>query len=291
MQVIDTPKHRRIDFCTFSEFLAYAEDQVPPHLRSRYHSRGLHSWRSDCDEHFYHTKSFDEAKSLLRNGWDEGTQRLADLRSSLTDILDRAIGVKRCSGVGYDVAAGEWLDVGRYLSGEPECFGITTEGTELSQKIVKVRLNLSASGACTSDEFFSRGAIAIGLIDALESLGHRVEFQIGTCSTSTSDDDEGRIYEFVAVAKEAEQPLDVDRLAFLCCHPAALRRYTFSVYEKQGRKKSGSPRKFTDQETGDFITIGQILHGGHLTPEQYAEQVLKLCRLAGVEFDEDLLSR
>lgn len=282
MQVTKEKKYHRIEFDTFGEFLAFAEDQVPSSDRGRYENTGCHSW--DTDRGFFQTKNFAEATTLVRNGWDEGTRRLADLQASLAGLLNHAITRKKASGVGYDVAAGEWLDVGRFLSGEPECFGVTQEGNDTAAAVVTVLLNLSASGACDEHEFFARGAIAIGLVDTLESLGHRVEFKIGTSAECPRT---AVTHEFTAVAKEPDQPLDVDRLAFLCCHPSALRRYVFSVYEKQGRKGGGLPQRIKGYQ--DVLYVGEMKHGADFTAEEYRDEIVALCRQAGVEFEEEFL--
>jgi hypothetical protein len=285
MQIINEKKYHRIDFDTFGEFLDYAEAQVPASERGKYDRGSTHSW--SASESFFHTKSFSEATDLLRRGWDEGTARLAELRANLDGLLHHAVTRKKANGVGYDVAAGEWLDVGRYLGGEPECFGVTQDGNDTASPVVTVLLNLSASGACNEHEFFARGAIAIGLVDTLESLGHRVEFRVGTSAESAGSDRAGT-HEFVVTAKEPDQPLDVDRLAFLCCHPSALRRYGFSVYEKLGRKGGGLPQKIKGYE--ETLYIGEMKHGADFTAEEFRDEIVALCKQAGVEFGEELLS-
>jgi len=284
MQITNQPKFHRIEFDSFSEFLDYAEQQVPPSERGQFDSGVFHSW--DSRPSFFGTETFAEATSLLRSGWDEGSARLAELKVRLEPLLSHAITTKRLNGYGYDVAAGEWLDVGRHLGGEPECFGVTVAGNETATPVVSVLLNISASGSCSPEEFFARGAIAIGLIDTLESLGHRVEFSVGTSAESTGSD-RGGTYEFSVVAKEAGQPLEIDRLAFLCCHPSSLRRYGFSVYERLGRRGSGTPQKISNWK--DSIYIGEMKHGAGFTAEQYRDEIISLCRQAGVEFDECLI--
>jgi hypothetical protein len=280
MQIIKKPGLVRAEFDTFGEFLAYAEGQVPQSERHNYEHNGCRSWENDLA--FHGTRDFAEATALARGGWAEGAQRVAALRATLGQGLDRAVATHKAATVAYGVE-GLWVDEGRLVTGEPECCGYETVGDTAVAKVVPVRLNVSASGSCDEHEFLVRGAIAVAVVDTLESLGERVHLTLGASAerrrTKTT-------YEFVATCKEPDQPLDLDRLAFFLGHRASLRRYGFSVYEKLGRPGSGLPQPFKGDDESGTIYVPHILRsGGRLSEKQFTELVRDLCRQAGVEFE------
>jgi hypothetical protein len=281
MQIIEKPRLRRAEFATFGEFLSYAENQVPSGERSNYRDTDCRSWAVG-NTGFHHTKTFAEAESLARRGWHEGASQVAAFRDRLGASLDRAVATVRATEVQYDVT-GLWADVGRVATGEPECCGYEAAGTRNATRVIPLRINVSSSHACTSDEFLARGAVTVAVIDTLESLGDRVALSFGASAKCGRT---GVVYEFVAPAKEPDQPLDLDRLAFFLAHPAALRRYGFSVYEKLGRLGSGLPQPFAGDAPGDEqpLDVPHIRRGGLLTPAEFQSTVAGLCRAVGVEF-------
>lgn len=280
MQTTTTSNLRRIDFDTFGEFLSFAEDQVPEADRGRYRDPECRSW-STTHEGFHGTRTFNEARDLARRGWAEGVAKLTETRERLGGTLARAVSTALASDTVWGVE-GTFFDIGRIAIGEPECCGYEAAGDVASTRIVDVRINVSSSACCTEEEFVARGAVALAVIDTLESLGERVAVTIGASAKANNV-----TYEWTAPAKSPDQPLDLDRLAFFFAHRSALRRYGFSVYERLGRPGGGLPQPFAgDRESGRHIDVPHILRGGgRLTPAEFAALVQRLCKEVGVEFE------
>jgi hypothetical protein len=229
---------------------------------------------------FYGTNSFPEAVALAGEGWPEGAAKVAETRASLDGYVREVVAAKG-RGFDYDVAAGEWLDVGRFLSGEPECFGVTVEGDTLAAPVVRLVANISASGAVSTKSLFKRGAAILSAIDVLEACGRRVELTVGFASRGY---DVPKL-ECSLLAKAAGQPVEPDRLAFLLCHAAFLRRIAFSVYEQNGHRPSATrPADYTPED-GQIVTP-EALRGTDFTAKELQAHVRDICALAGVEIPE-----
>jgi len=230
---------------------------------------------------FYGTSTFQEAVTLSESGWDEGARRAAEIRATLDGAVAELTS-GRAGEYGYDVAAGEWLDIGRHLGGEPECFGVRLDsGGSLSSPIIRLAANISASGSVSHKSLFARGAVILAAVDVLESLGRRVELTLGFGSVGYSVEK----LEISVLAKSAGQPLEPDRLAFLLCHPAYLRRITFAAMERHGHRPGATrPAPYTPEE-GQIVTP-EALRGSDYSPEELAEHVREICTLAGVEVPE-----
>jgi len=179
---------------------------------------------------FFGTSSYEEALKLAETGWAEGAQQVIALRDKFDSFL-QAQKSARVGAYGYEVS-GDWLDVGRYLDGEPECFGIeVNDGEIVSQKVVSLRLNNTVSAAVTTEQIIRRGLTVLLAVDLLEACGLRVEVIVcqATYYYGTKDHREMNL-----TIKDANQPVDIDRLAFWIAHPSAFRRFGFSYFEHGG---------------------------------------------------------
>ena len=92
------------------------------------------------------TGSLAEATSLVETGWKAGADKVSHWSGKLTGFLEAAKSVKSRAYT-YDVV-GQYVDVGRYLTGEPECFGSDdSEGDQLASRVASIRLNNCVSGS------------------------------------------------------------------------------------------------------------------------------------------------
>lgn len=123
---------------------------------------------------FSGTATFNEAVELATRGWPKGTKRLAKLRAQLDHVVEKAVSARACT-LHWDVT-GDFLDVGRVLSGEAESFGGIRDDadTQPSTRVARIYANVSALGVVESESIFSAGAAIYAAVDILESLGHRV---------------------------------------------------------------------------------------------------------------------
>ncbi len=224
--------------------------------------------------------TWEEAKHLAQTGWVEGMKEIEKYRAILEPKITKHIlrPVPESSHTGYVV------DVGAYLSNNPECF--ITRGWEKKNypgRLFTVVVSCSFSCSVDAETIIKRGALVCALVDALEYAGHRVEV---VCNeTSTKDD---RKNEIDVVVKNHEQPLDITDLAFCLAHPAMLRRIIFSANEQTGWSdytagSYGYPGEATHQ--GDLY-INEI-HTGKLKVEEAIDWLLDKLRAFGIDMEEN----
>ena len=250
------------------------------------HNESNRSKWADSSQRTEKTKGFDqgtatygEAVAVAGTGWKQGANRVEKIRASLDAVVQR-MAVANCSQMIYGVE-GEWVDIGRIATGEPECCGSWhDQGEGASQKIVKIVANVAVSCGVSAETIFARGAATLAAVDLLESLGFRCELWASKgCSGNKNS-------EFHTLVKEASQPVELDRLAFCLCHPAMLRRLYFATMETFGIYPSScSPRPVTD-ESDATIMLPELCTSERVTNKGMIEQILFICKAAGVSFDE-----
>ena len=230
------------------------------------------------------TSTFAEAVEQSKKGWPEGVERLSGIRASLEHLVEKAVAV-RGRNLRWDVT-GDFLDVGRMLSGEPECCGEFRDESEgqLQARVVRLVANVSAMGSVGSESIFSAGAALYAAVDILESLGHRVELWLGSGSERHGTGDRLQVYVLI---KEASQQFDPDRLAFFLCSNASLRRLFFSVEEDLGFPPNGSGTTPLVVDDGMIVTPEVSLWDD--TQAKRIERVLQVCKAAGVQFSQEEL--
>jgi hypothetical protein len=272
-------------FGSFTEFLEYAETP-PSHahkVKCGLSGGGGYSWQEDNRE-FHGNNKFEEAIAEARQGWQTGVDKMAALRRRLDRLTQAASNIKSQSvqfGLG-----GEWLDVGRYLQGSPECWACYVDsGEDRASKVVQVKINISCSGSLSESTIFARGAVCLAAVDLIETMGHRVELTIGSCARG----DDGR-YEWQVVAKRPSDPLDVDRLTYFLCHPSGLRRFGFSCYEKMGRVGFGTPSPMIGHDEAGCVYIPHCVSDSDWGPATLEHKVIGMCKEAGISFSDEALA-
>lgn len=257
-------------FDSWEEFIAAAE--VVSYTGPGGHSRG----QSD----FYGTSSLPEAAALARKGWPQGAERVQAIRAEIASSIT-AITNARVQSIGYDVA-GDYIDIGRYLSGEPECFGTRFDDPSAAKPVVKVSVNTAVSAGVSQEAIFARGAAILAAIDVIESTGKRVELWAVNGSLAC---DGKKAHETYVLVKSADQHLDCDRLAFALCHASTHRRLCFSVFEKYGITAGSSyPHGVTDREG---VYTPEARRYGTFSKKELLEEVKKICDAAGVEIAQE----
>ena len=121
------------------------------------------------------------------------------------------------------------IDVARFCAGEPECWTDVVQH-EASGPSRVLRLVVGGFVSCGIDAavFTRRGAAILSLVELLERAGRRVEVTLTFALATYSSVPE---LEFRVRLKDAEQPIDVPRLAFAIANPATFRRLCFAAME------------------------------------------------------------
>lgn len=210
-------KIERVDFDSFDEFLQFMKD-----------SKGKGAERNDGSEKYdfkdwYGTKTFDNAIEIAENGWSEGA-------NLIKDVLDKIkfLGKATTFSPIYQVS-GESVDVGRFLSGEPENM-LEWELIETTgKKVVDIYFNVVASSGYSTTSLINYGSVCLSVVDYLESIGCRVNlYSYYSFAENTSGTNKRMIRVKI---KNANDSLNIATCAFAIAHPSMMRRFMFKCCE------------------------------------------------------------
>jgi hypothetical protein len=167
---------------------------------------------------------FTQARKLATLGWNAQAHKLLRRAEVLRFGLDSSV-----SNV-FDVS-GDAVDVGRFLSHEPECMFAQQVSEERS---ISVLVNISASAGAKAECLFNRGVAVAALVRAIQSTARSVSVSVGV-STHGGDNpspSEPRHVTIVNIQGMGEL-MHPGRIAFWISHPAALRRCFLRFMEQQ----------------------------------------------------------
>ena len=164
--------------------------------------------------------TWEESIRLFREGWPDGVRDITFKADRINDQIDE----DSRYGIEYDVS-GDYIDVGSYLEGVPECFGkmVTAEGPKDEVEII---VSATASSRVDESTVFHRGAAIASLIDQLRRT-HFVKLSFVVKVTGIMGSD---ITTYFHVNMQNEYSRDL--VAFMAANAAYLRRIWFSIAEK-----------------------------------------------------------
>lgn len=202
-------------------------------------------------------KDLSEAIGFARYGEPETLAKVEaatrTLRAELPDLVERYDWQAKFAEAGDDV------DVGLHLSGEPECLVNFEQARQPGQRIAHLCIHGAASSSFSPEELARQGQSALAVIDALEAAGIRVEVTWGIGL------EEGGYQRFFEVPlKRAEEALDMSRLAF-AAHPSAFRRLAFALLDAlvdgEERKTFGAGYGYPIELPGEYDVESVALDG------------------------------
>jgi hypothetical protein len=227
---------------------------------------------------WYGTDSYESAVTLLTGGWPEGAGRVAAIRSRLERAV-QAMAAAKVQEIAFGVE-GEWADIGRLVTGDPECCAYTVDsGEEQQSKVVKIVANICVSACVSTEVMFARGAACVAAVDLLESLDRRVELWVGIGCDGYND----TTLDSQVLVKSGDQPVDTDRLAYVLCHPAFFRRVYFAHMELNDMNPCACVPHGVNAENA--IVLPELCSGSAVSHHDIVKQVAKICELAGISFD------
>lgn len=175
------------------------------------------------------TPTFEAATALATAGWPEGRAKMA----ALMDRAKAATQTRPERTATYDVA-GAYPMPAFAAAGEPACMvDFRDDQARRQTPVVGILYNIGASGGIPPETIMARGAAILAEVDALEAAGLRCEITL--CAYVTDQHEKGKphsqSHRTDCRVKEADQPMDIDRLAFALAHPSMLRRLVFALRE------------------------------------------------------------
>ena len=211
----------RAHFDSLAEFVEHVNTSpAAPGWGGRRQSRA-----TDHNRRKQGTLDWSEALRLANSGWTGADERIAALSGKLTETVASLI---ERPAWRLDVS-GDALDVGLYLSGEPECWRTLewqiSEG--FGRRIFRIIVPLGGTAVVTPNDFTWAGAAAVAAVECIERAGHGAEVWGYNTGTTWG----GPVLSARILLKPAEYPLDAPRLAFVCANVAFHRRLMFAFRE------------------------------------------------------------
>ena len=203
-------------FESFGDMLAYANANT----RKKQSDSG--------DQSFTETANYAEAHKLATEGWHAVRPEVERVMSQLSEQIDNRLDM--VSELEYATSGGA-VDVGRWLTGEPECmFSFVPMPNERMGRVVKIFIDYGASGSFSAEFIRQRGIVLCALVDTLQKM--RVACEVwGETAVSYGHN---QIHTTVVKLHDATAQMDIDELMFALANPSMLRRITFSVRELAG---------------------------------------------------------
>lgn len=107
--------------------------------------------------------SIESTLDLISHGWPEGDKAIDIIFQTVQNRIKAE--VDNGYTVQFDVS-GSWLDIGRHVAGEPECFGELAIDHK-DKPAIKIILNSTVSAGIPVDYIRNRGAALLAFIDYL----------------------------------------------------------------------------------------------------------------------------
>jgi hypothetical protein len=205
-------------------------------------------------EEFTGVRTFADAIQMAERGWPEGRKKLMTAMAAAQSTPSFTPSIVMDVAGAYPIAA-------LAAAGDPCSMVDLAPVEDRVRPIVRLLIQRAGSSAYSTNEFMSYGAAIMSYVEGLEGAGWRCEITI--CFASNLQDDGENFV--TALVKRAEEPIELDRMAFVMVHPAFFRRICFAVYEaieglshvlnKHGYGYSRNPRA-DEAERGQCIIPG-----------------------------------
>lgn len=220
------------------------------HASEQQEQSGLRAASLKIDEwRWSDTKTMDEALELARYGWEEGRQHLRQAVGRIA--LDQLVGRRPIVESRLDFA-GDEVDIGAYLHGEPEHMVDYQVRQDTHGKQVMMYVNTSMASRVSSERIMQRGGALYAAIEALRTEGYSLGL---TMVDSTQNNSFSHYAEYQIPVVQPGEYLDIDTAAFCLAHPAFLRRGVFALNEHESNDLRYSMGFMAGQGYGEPIPM------------------------------------
>ena len=220
------------------------------HASEQQEQSGLRAASLKIDEwRWSDTKTMDEALELARYGWEEGRQHLRQAVGRIA--LDQLVGRRPIVESRLDFA-GDEVDIGAYLHGEPEHMVDYQVRQDTHGKQAMMYVNASMASRVSSERIMQRGGALYAAIEALRTEGYSLGL---TMVDSTQNNRFSHYTEYQIPVVRPGGYLDIDTAAFCLAHPAFLRRGVFALNEHESNDLRYSMGFMAGQGYGEPIPM------------------------------------
>ena len=184
-------------------------------------------------------ENFKEALHMARNGVKNTTE--------IEKIIHTMSLLEHVKTKGFNMSdSGLCVDVGTFLSGDPECF--IAECTEFKpKKTIKLIVNTSMAWTYSANQAHHRGAGIMSLVQMLKKQGYNVIIKIYNAVRMYSK-------KFVFFLDIPSNPLDVQSLSYCLISASFNRRLAFAWREIASKQTSCN-----DDGYGSSVAIDEVL--------------------------------
>jgi hypothetical protein len=173
--------------------------------------------------------SFADAMRMARDGWQEHAEDALRVAESAVEMAEKEHMMDT-----FDMTwavAGDEVDIGRYLTGEPECMiAFPLSKTSKQGRVITLMASVITSAAIKPETVIRRGKLVCALALALSRLGHSTElWAISHLKANASGNPRDRDNEILVRIKGADDALDPARILFAYAHPSMQRRLCFAA--------------------------------------------------------------
>lgn len=171
---------------------------------------------TNASYNFTDTKNFDEACELLKNGWNDMASKLTQkLKVKEKEVAPMMRPRTSLSVVGYQPV------VPLYLNGVPTNM-VNKKMVPVKQKVITLTKVVNYMSITSKEKIVEESIKALQIIKKLESQGYRINLNILSASSAGSQTVLCKIR-----IKNANEKLNINKLAFPLVHPSMQRRLSF----------------------------------------------------------------
>lgn len=191
----------------FRNFIDFLDKNTPKNNYSRNYE----------PDNFFCNTTWDESIKLAKYGINN--------QSKISKIVNSMNMLELVKTKDYKLAEnGLYVDIGTYLSGEPECW-ISECYTNKPKKTVKILIHVACTGGVNFKAIENRGAGIVSLIQMLKKQGYIVKINI-------YDGTEVSGVKYTYFLNIPSNPLDLQSLTYAISDASLPRRFTFAWLEK-----------------------------------------------------------
>ena len=211
---------------------------------------------SHCnDSYFTGTKTYEEALKMLAGGWTEEAKKL-------TQILNVSVSTKQQMMQRRQVrsVAGGQAIVAAYLNGAPNNMMLQKLEPK-KQKVITITKAIGYMAGVSKDEIRAESIKALKVVMKLEAQGYRVNLNVMSVAKQGSKAVVCKIR-----VKNANEKLNISKVAFPLVHSSMLRRFVFEFREKYknikvfGYGETASKKTYRDLMEDHEYLIPNFIH-------------------------------
>lgn len=241
-------------FDSMADLRDWVRDTKPTKTGHRSSEEGKDEWSGNV--------TLDESIQMATDGWEEPRDDVNSIAAGIAADAFRETESQRPK-FQFDVAGGT-IDMGRMLSGEPECMlDFRMQPGMGNDRVVTLLVGICCSARVNPETLMKRGAAVVALIDILAATGRSVEVYLeATTQVTEGGDYRGKTRNMTCVSrvKAPEQPMDLDQLMFAIAHPGSFRKLVFAQWERMPQADDlgmgyGMPMKVQAREAVEATVV------------------------------------